>query len=69
MKSQGYPGLEAHRQEHQHLMSRILELKTPFDGGEPLTMEVTILLAEWLEYHIHDHDQAFAEYARQGNVP
>jgi hemerythrin len=50
-------------------MSRILELKTPFDGGEPLTMEVTILLAEWLEYHIHDHDQAFAEYARQGNVP
>ena len=64
MERQGFPGLEAHRKEHQHIQSRIFELKPHLDGGKSLTMEVTILLADWLEYHICDYDQVFAEYSR-----
>jgi hemerythrin-like metal-binding protein len=69
MERQGFPGLEAHRMEHQHIQRRIFELKPRLDGGERLTMEVTILLADWLEYHISDCDQAFADYSRGVNIP
>jgi hypothetical protein len=29
-----------------------------------MTMPVTLSLADWFEYHIHTHDQAFAEHLR-----
>jgi hemerythrin len=69
MERQGYPGLEAHRKEHQDLILRISALKQRIDEGERPIMEVMILLADWLEYHIHDYDQAFAEYSRGENLP
>jgi hemerythrin len=69
MERQGYPGLEAHRKEHQDVILRITALKRRIDEGEQPTIEVSILLAEWLEYHIHDHDQAFAEFSRGVNLP
>lgn len=69
MERQGFPGLEAHRKEHRDVLLRISALKQRIEEGERPTMEVTILLADWLEYHIHDHDQAFAEYSRDRNLP
>jgi hemerythrin-like metal-binding protein len=64
MERQHFPGREAHRKEHRDFMSQIFELKGRFDSGESLTLEVTVLLADWLEYHINDGDQAFAQYTR-----
>jgi len=69
MERQGYPGLEVHRKEHQDFIIGISDLKQRIDGGEHPTIEVTILLADWLEYHINDQDQVFAEYTRQWKAP
>jgi len=59
-----FPGLEAHQEDHQDFLGRILELKGRFERRELVTMEVTVLLADWLEYHINDFDQAFSEFVR-----
>lgn len=64
-----FPGLEEHRQEHQDFLNRILELKWRFDSGERMAMDVTVLLADWLEYHVNAGDRVFAEYSRGVNTP
>jgi len=67
MKEQGYPGLAAHMEEHEVFMSQVDGLKRRFEAGELMTMDVTVLLADWLEYHVEGSDIAYAEYARQVN--
>ena len=64
MASHGYPGLEAHRLEHQAMRVVVSDLVQQFEAGVDLTMKVTVLMADWLQYHVDGSDLALAEHAR-----
>jgi len=69
MAACGYPGREAHMQQHDALHRRSKTLAERFDRGEvSTTTELTLLLSEWLRNHILAADQRFGEYLRQQRI-
>jgi len=65
MREDAYPGLAAHADEHAQLMRQVQELQARFVAGQPVTMDVTIFLAEWLTTHISGADMRYAEFVRE----
>ena len=64
MRDHSFPGLEAHRLEHEAMKTTVLGLVQQFEAGEDLTMKVTVLMADWLQYHLDGSDLALAEHSR-----
>ena len=64
MRDHDFPGLEAHRLEHVAMKATVLGLVQQFEAGEDLTMKVTVLMADWLQYHLDGSDLALAEHSR-----
>jgi hemerythrin len=60
----GYHGTSLHKQEHDQMLDRLLELQTRFLGSAQLGVEMEILhqLRGWLFKHIQDSDQKFASH-------
>jgi hemerythrin-like metal-binding protein len=58
-----YPGLQAHVQQHEALQRRAKTLLTRFEHGEvTMTIELTLLLSEWLRQHTMTTDRRLGEY-------
>lgn len=64
MREDGYPGLAAHEEEHARLVTQVQELQARLASGQPVTMDVTIFLVEWLTTHITGSDMRYAEFVR-----
>ncbi len=64
MREDGFPGLATHAEEHARLLLQVQELQGRFASGQPVTMDVTIFLVEWLTTHISGSDMRYAEFAR-----
>lgn len=64
MRDEGYPGLAEHAEEHARLMRQVRELQVKCVAGRPVTMDVTIFLADWLTTHISGSDFRYAEFVR-----
>lgn len=64
MESHGFSGLEEHKAEHQEFMDKVFDLKRHYEAGDWITMDVTVLLADWLTYHVEKQDMEFARYIR-----
>jgi len=64
MRDHGYPDLETHRLEHEAMKVQVLDLVHQFEVGVDLTMKVTVLMADWLQYHVDGSDLALAEHSR-----
>lgn len=65
MLSCGYPGIAAHRREHDQFVSRLREIQVSFNDEHEMSENVLILLADWLVRHIKGTDQAYSRFIRQ----
>jgi hemerythrin len=60
MKLYKYPDYEAHKQKHDKMAGRVLELKQQFDSGQLSNpLQITTFLKEWLSKHIMGTDKAY----------
>lgn len=58
MQVHGYPGLDAHRDEHVLLIRRVLEFQREFEAGRvALTVAVLQFVKDWLTRHIASSDR------------
>ncbi len=59
----GYPDFDSHKEMHDTLVRKAQSLKEAFDSGHsPTTIEVMLLMANWLNFHILDEDQKYKPY-------
>lgn len=64
MREMDYPGLGPHMALHAELMARVHDLQAKQLQGTPITMEVTIFLADWLKNHIDEVDMEYVAFAK-----
>lgn len=67
MAAAGYPELDAHRQEHADLISKVrdMEMRAEF-GDRNLPAEMSRFLLAWLVTHIRASDHKFGEFLAAG---
>ncbi len=69
MELAGYRQLDAHRQEHQAMLSEIEEIRYLQDRGEhDLALPMLIDLRNGVASHIAASDRRFAEYSQSASV-
>jgi hemerythrin len=62
LASIGYAGLDAHKAEHDALLSTCTDLHAKFNAGQAeITAETTHFLKDWLTKHIPAVDRAYSE--------
>jgi hemerythrin len=64
MKEMGYPKLTSHIAEHTQLVPKAKDLQAKLAQGLPVTMNVTVFLADWLKHHINEVDMGYVEFAK-----
>ncbi|MDR3579585.1 MAG: bacteriohemerythrin [Oryzomonas sp.] len=63
MKEQRYPDLQQHQEEHNGFTRRIVEIQKDYHGRKTnLSLEVLILLKDWLSDHILKTDAAYGKF-------
>lgn len=67
MREMGYPALATHQGHHAHLLAEIAALQARAEAGRPLTMAVTIFLADWLQHHIDEVDMDYVNFVKDKN--
>lgn len=67
MRTAGYPGYAAHRQQHEQLADQVFEFAQRFESGRvALSIELMNFLKEWLTKHILGSDKAYAPHLASG---
>ena len=64
MLSCSYPGLPAHRNEHDKFVSRLQEIQVDFIDGHELGNNMLEFLVDWLVRHIKGTDQGYNQFIR-----
>lgn len=63
MAAAGYPELEAHRDQHEHLMARARDMEMRVEIDDPaVAVDLTHFLYRWLVDHIENSDRKFGEF-------
>ena len=64
MKSHGFPGFAAHKDEHDKLTHQVADIQSKFKGGATaaLSVEVMNFLKNWLIKHILGTDKAYTAF-------
>jgi len=65
MLSCDYPGLSAHRKEHDLFVSRLREIQVDFKDGHEMSKGILVFLVEWLVSHIKGTDQGYSRFIYQ----
>jgi hemerythrin len=65
MRDMGYPKLTSHVAEHVQLVEKAKDLQARLAEGKPMTLEVSIFLANWLKHHINEVDMGYVEFKRE----
>ncbi len=65
MEEADYAELSEHQLVHQNFRQLIDQLKSRFDGGEPVAEELAEVLKHWLLSHIQTDDSSYAEVVRK----
>ena len=65
MLSCNYPGLAAHRKEHDQFVSRLREIQVDFIGGHEMGRSVLSFMVDWLVCHIKGTDQGYCRFIHQ----
>lgn len=70
MTQHGYPGLIAHRAEHEALTKQVLDVDKKFKAGATavLSMEVLNFLKNWLIKHILGTDKSYGPFLNSKGV-
>lgn len=67
MEEAAYPELEAHRQQHCHLLSQVYDMELRTEIGEKyVPVELSHLLYTWLVDHIQTDDRKFGKFMAAG---
>jgi hemerythrin len=65
MQLHGYPGLAAHKAEHDALRRQVEEYRAAFRSGNTMiNLQLLLFLKQWLLTHIGGSDMNFAPYVR-----
>lgn len=62
MLSCNYPGLAAHREEHDRFVSRLRETQVEFISGQEISKNVLDFMVDWLVCHIKGTDQGYSRF-------
>lgn len=63
MREHGYPGYEAHKNEHDHFTLTVMDFKRRYDGGDTtLTAEMLASLVTWLDTHLNGTDKLYTPF-------
>src|SRR5664279_673859 len=65
MREMGYPELSSHRVLHADLMGKAKDLQAKRKEGTPITMDVTVFLADWLKHHINEDDMGYVAFMKE----
>lgn len=65
MLSCNYPGLSAHRKEHDLFVLRLREIQTNFIDAHEMSKSILDFLSDWLVRHIRGTDQDYSRYIHQ----
>ncbi|MBV5338301.1 MAG: hemerythrin family protein [Deltaproteobacteria bacterium] len=65
MLSCNYPGLAAHRKEHDQFVSRLREIQVEFIDGHEMGESVLDFMVDWLVCHIKGTDQGYSRFIHQ----
>jgi len=65
MQLHGYPGLEAHKAEHQALTAKVLKFQEEFQEGQVnISVQLLQFLRNWLEGHIKGSDRRYSPFLK-----
>ncbi len=67
MRDMGYPRLSSHMAEHAQLIGKAKDLQDRLAEGKPVTLDVTIFLADWLKHHINEADMGYVAFTKEQN--
>jgi hemerythrin len=65
MLSYNYPGLAAHRKEHDQFVSRLREIQVDYIDGHEMGESILDFLVDWLVCHIKGTDQGYNRFIQQ----
>jgi hemerythrin len=65
MLSCNYPGLAAHRKEHDQFVSRLREIQDDYIDGHEMSKSVLDFMVDWLVCHIKGTDQGYSRFIHQ----
>lgn len=65
MLSFSYPGLAAHRKEHDQFVARLREIQVSYIDGHEMGMSVLDFMVDWLVCHIKGTDQGYSRFIHQ----
>ena len=69
MKHAGYPGLAAHRAEHEKLTQQVAKMaKDLADGNAATTTSLLDFLRNWLRSHILTRDKSYTAHFRAAGI-
>lgn len=60
MRSHGYSGFDAHKQQHDHFINRVRNERITIEAGGPVSLDMVNFLKDWLINHILVQDKAYA---------
>ena len=65
MLSYSYPGLAAHRKEHDQFVSRLREIQVNFIDENEMGVQLLDFMVDWLVCHIKGTDQGYSRFIEQ----
>ena len=65
MLSCNYPGLAAHRKEHDEFVSRLREIQVSYIDGHEMGHSILDFMVDWLVCHIKGTDQGYNRFINQ----
>ena len=66
MQSVNFPGLDAHKKEHEAFMKKTNKFYEKYTSGKLLlSLEVTNFIKEWITHHIKNEDKKYAVFAQK----
>jgi hemerythrin len=69
MQAHGYPGLAAHKAEHEKFVAKVLDAQKQFQAGSAmLTVAVMTFLKDWLISHIKGVDYKYGDFLNSKGV-
>jgi len=69
LEENGYPGLEAHKKQHQAMIDQVGNMVAEYQQNADVTIEKTIsYLKKWLIKHINGTDKEYSGFLNERNV-
>jgi hemerythrin-like metal-binding protein len=66
MRLHDYPGLAAHKTQHEALTQQVQQFQADFNAGRTtMTVQLMIFLRDWLTAHIAGSDQKYAPFLKE----